>query len=618
MSRQYEEDFGDIKNMEEKLGKMLDDLTGNGRGMIKTAAAAGPMRNTSYKRYRSSFLSLSDMELPSNYRDIFRWCRYYFKVDSLIGIAVRSMATFPVTDYVVQDSVDSEDDQTLETSEDSKTQEFYERMLKEQRLTKMMQEIGYDYFLYGNCILFGETHVVDVKRRNKDGEIEVVPEVTWKSVERLDLTRVKIMLDPKTRKKSYYYDIPGYMRAILKSRKPKKQYDKIPAIFKKAYETDSLVRLNPDNLFHFSMPTESGDEGLWATPPVLHALKLVMYTNVLRQAQEAIAYEHIIPRRVYYMQNDGNLNANIGAFTRIAQDFAGQLTKQLNDPNYQIVSPIPIQEIQHGGNGRNLLLVPEIEQLQKSILAAMGIPYEFIFGGMSYSGSTVSLRFLENQFTTYRQLLEEFINDFLIKRLAEIRGDWETVDDDDKLIKVELTDLKMQDDLQQKQLLFSMNQAGKISDEYMWEKGFGLEAQLMRGQLYNEKEEQVKESVKLAVFQQELQKELAAKGIESPVQEETQPTEGAVPPQDGQGAPPQEGAPGQGQPQGANYSEQELMQAAQELTQLPAEEAEMRLSQLPQEIQMLLRPYYEQMKGDEPVDMRPMPDKLPPRREGGI
>lgn len=614
MSREYHENFDDVKRLEDKLAKHLDNLTGHNNGMFKTAAPNGSQRNTSYKRYRSSFLSMSDMELPSNYRDIFRWCRYYFKVDSLIGIAVRSMATFPVTDYVVQDSMAAEEDQSIETGDNSKTQEFYERMLKEQRLTKLMQEIGYDYFLYGNCIIFGETHVVDVKRRKADGTIEKVPEVTWKSIERLDLTRVKIMLDPKTRKRSYFYDIPGYMRRILTDKRPKAQYDKIPRIFKKAFETNSLVRLNPDNLFHFSMPTESGDEGLWATPPVLHALKLVMYTNVLRQAQEAIAYEHIIPKRVYYMQNSGDLNANIGAFSRIAQDFAGQLTKQLNDPNYQIVSPIPIQEIQHGGNGRNLLLVPEIEQLQKSILAAMGIPYEFIFGGMSYSGSTVSLRFLENQFITYRQLLEEFINDFLIKRLAEIRGDWVTVDDDDKLIKVELTDLKMQDDLQQKQMLFSMNQAGKISDEYMWEKGFGLEANLMREQIYNEQEEKVKENIKLAVFQQEFQAKLAEKGIEIADQKPKEES-----PQGQELLPPEQGVASTEEDGGNQFSQQELMQAAQELAQLEPNEAEMKLSQLPQELQMVLRPYYDQMKADTPsVDMRPMPEQLPPRREGGI
>lgn len=613
MSERYD-DMDDLRRIEDKMAKYVDDLTGQSKGMFKTAAPASAMRNSSYKRYRSSFLSMSDMELPSNYRDIFRWCRYYFKVDSLIGIAVRSMATFPVTDYVVQDSQAAEEDETIETGDDSKTQEFYERMLKDQRLTKLMQEIGYDYFLYGNCIIFGETHTVDVKRRNELGEIETVPEVTWKSLERLDLTRVRIMVDPKTRKRNYFYDIPAHMKRILTDKRPKAQYEKIPAIFKKAFETNSLVRLNRDNLFHFSMPTESGDEGLWATPPVLHALKLVMYTNVLRQAQEAIAYEHIIPKRVYYMQNSGDLNSNLSSFARVAQDFASQLTKQLTDPNYQIVSPIPIQEIQHGGNGRNLLLVPEIEQLQKSILAAMGIPYEFIFGGMSYSGSTVSLRFLENQFITYRQLLEEFINDFMIKRLAEIRGDWETVDDDDKLIKVELTDLKMQDDLQQKQLLFQMNQAGKIPDEYMWEKGFGLEAGLIRDQLYNEREEQIKESVKLAVFQQEMQTKLAEKGIQMPMAPEEQA--GGAP----QGAPQEEpAAPGPDGQAAGGFTEQELMQAAQELARLDPQDAEQRLAQLPQELQQRLRPYYEQLAEDGPaVDMRPAPEQLPPRRQGGI
>lgn len=613
MSERYE-DMDDLKRIEDKMAAYVDKLTGHSNGMFKTAAPSSSMRNSSFKRYRSSFLSMSDMELPSNYRDIFRWCRYYFKVDSLIGIAVRSMATFPVTDYVVQDSRAAEEDESIETGDDSKTQEFYERMLKDQRLTKLMQEIGYDYFLYGNCIIFGETHTVDVKRRDEMGEIQTVPEVTWKSLERLDLTRVRIMVDPKTRKRDYFYDIPAHLKRILADKRPKAQYDKIPAIFKKAYETNSLVRLNRDNLFHFSMPTESGDEGLWATPPVLHALKLVMYTNVLRQAQEAIAYEHIIPKRVYYMQNSGDLNSNLSSFSRVAQDFASQLTKQLTDPNFQIVSPIPIQEIQHGGNGRNLLLVPEIEQLQKSILAAMGIPYEFIFGGMSYSGSTVSLRFLENQFITYRQLLEEFINDFMIKRLAEIRGDWETVDDDDKLIKVELTDLKMQDDLQQKQLLFQMNQAGKIPDEYMWEKGFGLEAGLIRDQLYNEREEQIKESVKLAVFQQEMQTKLAEKGIQVPAA-----PEGDAPAEPPSGQPQEEEAPPGPDGQAGALTEQELIQAAQELARLDPQDAEQRLAQLPQEIQQRLRPYYDQLADDAPaVDMRPAPEQLPPRRQGGI
>lgn len=605
--------------IEKQMKAYVDNMLGDPDSLVKVAVASKSNRNDQFKRYRSSFLSMSDMDIPDDFREIFKWCRYYFKVDSLIGPAVRLMATFPVTDFVIQDTKKAEEAQNLEVGEDSDTMEFYKRMLKDMKLTNMMQEIGYDYFLYGNCILFGETEVVDVKKRNKLGDIEVEPQTKWRHIERLDLTRVRIMRDPKTRDVDYFYDIPMYMKRILRDKKPVDQYKRIPAIYKKAFETDSLVKLNRKNVFHFKMPTESGDDTLWATPPVLSVLKLVMYKNVLRQAQEAIANEHIVPRRVYFFPQSGNsdVSASFASFKKIAGDFSNQLTRQLNDPNHQIVSPVPVQEIQQGGQGRNLLLVPEIEQLQKEILAGMQIPHEFMFGGMSYSGSTVSLRVLENQFITYRQLLEEFINDFLVKRLAEIRGEWETYDDDEKLITVELADLKMQDDLQQKQLLFQMNQSGKIPDEILYEKGFGMDAEQIRSQIYNEKEAAIKDQVKLALFQKEFEEQLAAKGVDPSI---VQAAQGQVPEQ---AAPVPEDPNAQGAPADAEVSQgsqvQGLMNVAQQLAQMSPEEAEAALSSLSPAEAEAIRPYYEQMKTDEPaVDMRPAPEKLPPRRQGGI
>lgn len=608
--------------IEKQMKAYVDNMLGDPDSLVKVAVASKANRNDQFKRYRSSFLSMSDMDIPDDFREIFKWCRYYFKVDSLIGPAVRLMATFPVTDFVIQDTKKAEKSQKLEVGEDSDTMEFYKRMLKDMKLTNMMQEIGYDYFLYGNCILFGETEVVDVKKRNALGDIETEPQTKWRHIERLDLTRVRIMRDPKTRDVDYFYDIPMYMKRILRDKKPLDQYKRIPAIYKKAYETDSLVKLNRKNVFHFKMPTESGDDTLWATPPVLSVLKLVMYKNVLRQAQEAIANEHIVPRRVYFFPQSGNsdVSASFASFKKIAGDFSNQLTRQLNDPNHQIVSPVPVQEIQQGGQGRNLLLVPEIEQLQKEILAGMQIPHEFMFGGMSYSGSTVSLRVLENQFITYRQLLEEFINDFLVKRLAEIRGEWETYDDDDKLITVELADLKMQDDLQQKQLLFQMNQSGKIPDEILYEKGFGMDAEQIRSQIYNEKEAAIKEQVQLALFQKEFEEKLVAKGVDPAI---VQAAQGQPQEQPAAAAPAQEDPNAQGAPSGAEASQgtqvQGLMNVAQQLAQMSPEEAEAALSTLSPAEAEAVRPYYEQLKNDEPaVDMRPAPEKLPPRRQGGI
>lgn len=504
----------DINKLDDKLAKYLDSLTGAGSGMVKVAHPNGSMTNNTYKTYRSSFLTLGDMQIPDDYREIFKWCRYFFKFDSLIGASVRSLATFPVTDWILNDTENSDDAESEnsdgDTEEPSETFKFYENMLNEIKLYNHMIEVGYDYFLYGNCIIFAEPGLKNVKRRNKEtGEVYTKPEVVWKSIQRLDLTRVRIDRDPKTGEKVYYYDIPPDIKRVIRTQKPKEKYDKIPAIFKKAVENKGLVKLKSQYVYQLQMPSESGDNGLWATPPVTHAFKLLLYMNILRQAQEAIAHEHIIPKRIYFFQETNEFSPGMD-FTDLAMDFSVELKKQLDDPNYQIISPFPIDQVEQNTIGKTLMLVPELEQIQESILAAMGIPREFLFGGLSYSGSTTSLRILENHFITYRTGLLEYINDFLIKRLAEIRGEWEAIDDDDRLVKVTLSELKMADDIQQKQLMMQLNEAGKIPDEVMYESAFGLDATKTIKQLQAERIRKINEQVEVQLAQMEATQKMQA------------------------------------------------------------------------------------------------------------
>lgn len=600
---------------------LFDNMIGRSNGLVKTASPNAAMSNSSYKQYRSSFLTLSDMQIPDDFREIFKWCRYFFKFDSLVGSAVRSLATFPVTDYVVNDSQADVEDEDIPDGESSENFGFYKNMLGDLNLHKHIIEIGYDYHLYGNVIIFAEPGTKMIKSRDPiTKKIVEKKQVVWKSVRRLDPAKVRIDRCPETQEKLYYYEVPDDIRAIIKTKKPKEKYDKIPKIYKDAVEKKGIIRLNNKFVYQFSMPSESGDNGLWATPPILHAMKLILYTNVLRQAQEAVAQEHIIPKRIYYFNETNSADANLD-FGKVADDFAFELKKQLNDPNYQVISPIPIQELQHGGQGRNLLLVPEIEQLQNTILAAMNVPREFIFGGVSYSGSTTSMRILENNFITYRMLLEEYVNNFLIKRLAEIRGEWEVTDDDDKLVTVTFADLKMQDDIQQKELMVRLNQAGKIPDEVLYEKVFGLDATLVEEQLLNEQIRGLTNQAKLQKVQFELSQKLqAATGggasldgeQEQEGQEDQQSSEEEEQPElqadNREDGPPED------------ISNIDASKLAQELLQLREEEAESFINNLPPAVKTKVQTYYLQMKdmNDMETDMRPMPESLPPRREGGV
>lgn len=628
-----------LQKLEDKMASYVDQLTGKSSGMVKTAHPNSSMTNNSYRKYRSSFLTLSDMEIPDDYRDIFRWCRYFFKFDPLIGAAVRSLATFPVTDWILNDTEESDQETSEEAREEdseepSETYVFYKNMLNDIDLYTHMIEIGYDYWLYANCIIFAEPGRKTVKRRDKEtGQIYEVKEVVWKSVQRLDPVRLRIDRNPQTNEKEYYYKVPEEMQRVIKTKKPKEKFDKIPEVFKKAVANKGLVKLKSEFVHQLQMPSESGDNGLWATPPVTHAMKLILYSNILRQAQEAIAHEHIIPRRVYHFTETQEFSANM-SFAQAAEDFSYELKKQLDDPNYQIISPIPISQIQHGGQGKALMLVPELEQLQETILAAMGVPREFVFGGLSYSGSTTSLRILENHFITYRTGLLNYINNFLIKRLAEIRGEWETIDDDDKLVKVSLSELKMQDDIQQKQLMINLNSQGKLPDEVMYEKVLGLDSTKVVKQLQSERLRKLQETVELQkremALNNEVQQHAASlgqnvpQGANAPIVPE--PAPGAF--QSGEETPDVQGetsiqdAQQEDNQPGANPARKarDLEDAARQLLNMSESEQANFINKLPSKVAQQVLMYYQHLKANEEdaADMRPLPEQLPPRRQGGV
>ena len=631
----------DISKLEQKMATMVDSLTGKSSGMVKVAHPSAAMSNDAYKKYRSSFLTLGDMQIPDDYKEIFRWCRYFFKFDPLIGAAVRSLATFPITDWVLDDTEKADDNDiesmNTDSEEASETYKFYYNILSDDvDLYTHMTEIGYDYFLYGNMVVFAEPGVKVIKRRDKEtDEIVDKKEVVWKNIQRLDLTRLKLDRDPKTGEKIYYYNIPPEIKHVIRTQKPKEKFDKIPKIFKDAVAKKGLVKLKSEYVYHMQMPSESGDDGLWATPPVLHAMKLILYSNVLRQAQEAIAYEHIVPRRIYFFEETQSFAPGMD-FADMAQEFATELKKQLDDPNYQVISPFPIQQIQHGGQGKALLLVPELEQLQETILAAMGCPREFVFGGVSYSGSTTSLRILENHFITYRTKLLHYINNFLIKRLAQIRGEWETLDDDDKLVKVQLSELKMQDDIQQKQLMINLNQQGKLPDEVMYEKVLGLESTKVIKQLQSERMRKLTEQFELQQAQMGMEKQIqtiAEQNGQAPPADTPngpqipEPAPGAYE-QDGEqeeqpGAESTQETPAESDSEQApppGNEQREAFKIAQAFMNMNEAQRANAISKLPQKTAQRALMFYNQLKAQEDTetDMRPMPTQLPPRRSGGV
>ncbi len=472
-------------------------------------------------RYPSPFFDIGHTYLPPSQKSMLRWCRYYYLVNPLINSVVHKMSEYPITEIVVNEKNDD-------------IREKWETLLGETLRYRAFQiEVGLDYYTYGMCIV--TMHLPFVKylvcRSCKHKEKAEKCGYVWRNLDYIiacdkcgqhgpakvedfhvkDVKRIRLMrwnpeyvnVDPAFAGADpvYTFDIPLQLRNDITLGK-KNVLDTIPDVFIEAMRRNKFIRFTDDNVFVFKRSTISQKDMGWGVPLIMPVLKDTFYMQVLRKAQEAIAQEHIVPLRVMFPQAGSGTS---DPYTTIPLDnwkgrIESEVAKWKYDPNYIPILPLPIGNQSIGGDGKALGLYQEMDIWSRHIVAGMGVPEEFVFGGMQYSGSNVSMRILENQFIGYRLDHHLMLNRFVIKRIAEFM-DW-------PVVKAEMRRFKMADDLQRTAFYFQLNQAMLISrDTFLKEADFdpAVETQKKAIEVDRQLEEQRKMQLAQAAIAGEVQ-----------------------------------------------------------------------------------------------------------------
>lgn len=428
-------------------------------------------------QYPSPFFDIAQTYLPATVKQMFRWCRYYYMVNPLINTVANKMAEYPVTDIIL-------DTDRLEHKEK------WSAFLNDQLRYRAFQiEVGLDYYVYGNAlvsIFYPFVKMLECRNCHYEREAahsdyrfmnfefhwncprcgEMGPCRAWdhyvKASKGIRLIRwnpedVDVQYNDITGDYTYYYTIPVQVKNDIIIGK-KSVVESVPQLFIEALRLKKAVVFNKENIFHFKRPTLAGKDRGWGTPMILPVLKDTFYLQILRKAQESIAMEHIVPLRVLFPQA-GSASSDPYSSVNLA-DWRDQVANEIRqwhaDNNYIPIMSLPIGQQTIGGDGRALLLSQEIRVWSEHIIAGMGVPVELIFGGLSYSGSNVSMRMLENMHLGYLTDHKALLH-WVIERVSSYLG-WASV-------KAKFKPFKMADDLQRKAYLFQLSQAGKISDE---------------------------------------------------------------------------------------------------------------------------------------------------------
>jgi hypothetical protein len=598
-------------------------------------------RNSSF-RYPSQWWDVAHMELPTSVKHLFKWCRYHVLVNPLISSVTRKMAAYPITKVVIDDREEEGFDKNRKRWEDLIFQTL--------DINRLQIEIGLDYQTYGNCIVsifypfhkyLGCKHCKKSERikrlkfrqewdfRNFEFTLHCktcgntgtadVKDVFYKAAKNIRVIRwspedLDIDFNPITQSTEFAYKIPSKIRKKV-LQKNRRYLEELPQKFLESMKVRRPVILTEENVFHFKAPTpslSSNDQG-WGYPPILPALKDSFHLQIMKKAQEAVMLEHLVPLDIIYPASaDAQANPYI---TVNLSDWKAKIEAELvqwrMDPNYKPILPLPVGYQRIGGNGRALMLTQEIRAHSEHIIVGMGVPQEFAFGGLSWTGSSVSLRMLENQFMSYRDMHDHFISHFLIPNVARFMG-W-------KEISVHMKAFKMADDIQAKQLLLSLNQLRKVSDQTLlaeFDKDSLAELRLIEQELRRSLEITKLDSLYKAQIQGESQQVMTKYQTEAQIAQQAMHQKAQMKQQQAGMAPPQ---PPQEQQQEQDESQVNVIDLAEAWAKKignmdPVEQARI-LSQMESQSPNLHQLVIQKIQVTKALTEAPLPEQGPPRRD---
>lgn len=455
---------------------------------------------------------------PRKLKDLFRLCEYLYFNSAQIYAALQKFCTYPVTEI------------TYTTTNEALRKKYKKQNDKVLKTIRILLKGAIDKFVYGNAFFSFYTPFIrwlrcpdckqltniltaDYKFKLKKLEFNfrcptceknVVGEVVDRKITRPDQVSV-IRWDPKlmdidynpiTQHSEYFYTIPKELKERL-SKGNKHLINTMPMEFLKAVRDDKIFKFKEGRIFHMKMDAPAGIEAQWGFPPLASTIKLFYYAAVLRKANEAIALDYVVPLRIVSPKvASGNADPMLTiSLSKWSDEMKSSVRKWRRDPLHIMWSPIPAEVTHLGGQARALMTLGEVQAAEDNIIAAMGLPKEFIYGGFSAMGSGIQLRVLENQLvhqTSDLNDLLQWINDELGRLL-----NWQ-------LIEVELAPFKFIDDVQQKTLLLGINQSDPagpwVSKETIGEP-FGINPR-------EEREKRKQEAIDEVRYQQDLQIEI--------------------------------------------------------------------------------------------------------------
>jgi len=337
------------------------------------------------------------------------------------------------------------------------------------------------------CRMIRVHHFKDVPVRKKD-DINIV---IWNP------NNIRISGNPFSGEEEIYYDIPADLKKAIKENDPFVLSTTPIAIIESSL-SNKVFKFAKGSIFHMKKESISGVSTSWGLPALTSAIPSILTLMVLRKANEKIASDYMVPLRVIFPSQQSNPSEMFNYMG--GSDFVSKIKRMIEqwkiDPSGVQMTPFPVGTETILGDGKLLTLNAEIEQLEANIANSLGIPIEFIKGGLSYTSQGSSLRLLENQLAKITAGLDDVLG-FIVNKVGAILNK--------EPVSIKLIPFKIIDDLQEKAAIMQLAASGQgiISKATILEM-FNIDSNAEQDRAKEEQKMGVKAQMELQNYQQEV------------------------------------------------------------------------------------------------------------------
>ncbi len=454
-------------------------------------------------------LSTDFLELPQSLREKREIYRHFYNTDPLVGQSIDLHTELPLSKVRLGTPRPRECPKGFESADSygKYILWFFEQWAKKARLFHHLITAVHHYWLDGSIFIFAEDSTVDVPQDvgyeqqqvgtrsvlDEDGNAKEEGEFGW--VEKSDREELelayyqrhykgwdKLIILPIDQVKVTTYSFTDKVRvelipsdrdrALIEQAKlgndpiAEEMVEEIPAEVRDYISSGRLIPLGTDPeegsfCYHLAGRKGAGEE--LGQSILDRCLRLLYYKEKLRQAQTQIASRAMTPKRIVWAEDISLADL---------EELREQVDLSLVDPDYSITANYEVHWEEMGSKDRLLDLSGEYELVNKELYSGLGVTESLLSGETLYSGDRLKLEVINTRYMFLREILQEYVEEYLFKPVAKRKGFVEKNEWDEEVVlypRLSFTRLPLRDSQDTFDALLNLYQKGSLDIDVILE-----------------------------------------------------------------------------------------------------------------------------------------------------